>query len=165
VPGDPEGTKGISLFAVPKFRFDANGKLGEPNDVSVVGLEEKMGIHGSPTCPLSFGDNNNCRGYLIGERAQGIIHMFQMMNEARIVTGIQGAAGANLAYQMALAYAKDRVQGSKPGSHGKSVPIIDHPDVRRNLMLAKSWSEGLRALLVQASMYASYAEHHPDEAV
>lgn len=164
VPGDPDGTKGISLFAVPKFRFDSTGKLGERNDVSVVGIEEKMGIHGSPTCALSFGDNDDCRGYLIGKRSQGIVYMFQMMNEARIVTGIQGAAGANLSYQLALAYAKERVQGTKPGSK-ESVRIIEHPDVRRNLMLAKSWAEGLRALLLQASVYASYAEHHPDEAV
>lgn len=165
VAGDPSGTKGISLFAVPKRRFDAAGKLGEVNDVAVTAIEEKMGIHGSPTCALSFGENGDCRGYLIGKRCEGIIYMFQMMNEARIICGVQGAAAANTAYQYALAFAKDRVQGpSFTENTGESVPIINHPDVRRNLMLSKAWAEGLRSMLVQTAMYATYAEHHPDEA-
>ena len=164
VPGDAPGTKGISLFAVPKYRFDDNGGIGEANDVAVTAIEHKMGIHASPTCSLAFGDNDGCEGYLIGERQQGIIYMFQMMNEARIVCGIQGSASANASYQLALAYAKERIQGSSlKGRDGASVPIIEHPDVRRNLMLCKTYSEGIRALLIQSAVNADLALHHTDK--
>ncbi|MEL6759044.1 MAG: acyl-CoA dehydrogenase [Myxococcota bacterium] len=165
VEGDPAGTKGLSLFLVPRTRFDAQGNLGEDNDVLCTGIEHKMGLHGSATCQLAFGDNENCRGYLVGEQGKGINAMFQMMNEARLVTGLQGTAAANFAYQLALAYAKDRKQGAKvsePG--GESVTIVEHPDVRRNLMLCKAISEGTRALALQGGFWADLAEHHEDEA-
>ncbi len=165
-PGDPAGTKGISLFAVPKYKFDADGNIGGPNDVTVTAIEHKMGIHASPTCALSFGDNDDCEGWLIGEQCQGIVYMFQMMNEARIYCGVQGSAMANAAYQLALAYAKERVQGAKVtdrDENAKAVTIIDHPDVRRNLMLCKAWSEGIRALLFESAVYADHARFHPDE--
>ncbi len=166
VPGDAAGTRGISLFMVPKHRFDAQGKITGPNDVTTAGIEHKMGIHGSPTCSLSFGDNGACEGYLVGEQSRGIVYMFQMMNEARITCGVQGAAAANASYQLALAYAKERVQGPKVTDRSpepKSVPIIEHPDVRRNLLLAKSISEGIRALLLQTAIYADLAEHAASE--
>ena len=166
IPGDAPGTKGISLFLVPKHRYDADGKLTGPNDVVCTALEHKMGIHGSSTCALSFGDNGECRGVLVGERSKGIVAMFQMMNEARISCGVQGSAVANACYQTALAYAKERVQGAKitkvRDPEAKSVRIIEHPDVRRNLLTSKAYGEGLRALLFQAAIYADLAEYHPD---
>lgn len=164
VQGDPAGSKGLSLFLVPKIRFDAQGALGESNDVVCTGIEHKMGIHGSATCSLSFGDNGECRGYLIGEQGKGLNAMFQMMNEARLVCGIQGTAAANFAYQLALSYAKERKQGAKlTEPNGEEVAIIEHPDVRRNLMLCKSISEGTRALAIQCGFWAEFAESHPDE--
>ncbi len=165
VEGDPQGTKGISLFAVPKFRFDATGKLGAKNDVTVSGIEHKMGINGSATCALSFGDNDACEGILIGERAQGIVYMFQMMNEARLACGIQGVAIGNYAYQLALAYAKERVQSPKLTDRGvnpQSVVITEHPDVRRNLMFCRALGEGIRALLTQTAFHAEHAETAED---
>ena len=119
-------------------------------------------------CALSFGENDSCEGYLIGEQSKGIVYMFQMMNEARIATAVQGSASANASYQLALAYAKERVQGSKVTDRSdgaKPVSILEHPDVRRNLMLCKAYSEGLRALLVQAAFYADRAWHADDEEV
>lgn len=165
--GDPEGIKGISLFIVPKIRVDAKGKLGELNDMAVTGVEHKMGINASATCALSFGDNGNCRGWLVGERRQGIIYMFQMMNEARLITGLQGEAIGNVAYQTALAYAKERKQGPKVtdrNKDAKAVAIIEHPDVRRTLMTMKAYGEGLRALLLSAAMRADVHKHSKDEA-
>ncbi|MEZ4271953.1 MAG: acyl-CoA dehydrogenase family protein [Myxococcota bacterium] len=165
VPGDPKGTKGISLFAVPKLRFDEQGKVIGPNDVTCTTIEEKMGIHGSPTCALGFGEHDDCQGYLIGERSHGIIYMFQMMNEARIVCGVQGVAVANAAYQAALHYAKERLQGTRlteRSPDASPVAIIEHPDVRRNLLLCKAFAEGCRALLMRTAFYAERAERHPD---
>ena len=168
VPGDPAGTKGISLFAVPRLKIDEDGNVGELNDVKVTALEHKMGIHAAPTCALAFGEDDGCEGYLIGERSRGIVYMFQMMNEARVACGVQGSASANTAYQWALAFAKERVQGTKVTDRSPdaaSVAIIEHPDVRRNLLLCKAQSEGLRALLVQAAIFSDRAHNHPDEAV
>ncbi len=165
--GDPAGIKGISLFAVPKKRFDATGAITGPNDVAVTAIEHKMGINGSSTCSLAFGDNKDCRGYLIGERCKGIVYMFQMMNEARIVCGLQGVALASTAYESALSYAKERVQGTKVTDRSPDAPqvtIIDHPDVRRNLMIAKSIGEGARAMILQASLYSDGARFSNDEA-
>ena len=167
VEGDVSGTKGISLFAVPKFRIGPKGEVGERNDVKVTGIEHKMGIHASPTCALAFGEDGDCRGWLIGEQSKGIVYMFQMMNEFRLLTGAQGAGLANAAYQFALQYAKERIQGAKLTDRtpdAKSVAIIEHPDVRRNLLMAKSISEGLRVLLAQNAAYAEDARNHPDEA-
>ncbi len=147
VEGDPPGTKGISLFVVPKLRVKADGTLGEGNDVKTVNLEHKMGIKGSATATLSFGDNNGCLGYLLGEQRKGMAMMFQMMNEARIACGLQGQAVAATAYECALDYAKQRVQG------GNNF-IISYPDVRRMLITMKAYAEGMRALL----LYSSYID-------
>ena len=163
IPGDPEGTKGISLFIVPKVRPGD----GEFNDVQVTNLEEKMGIHASPTCAVSFGDDGDCRGWLIGERCKGIVYMFQMMNEARIACGLQGVALGNAAYQLALDYAKERTQGSKVTDRSpdaKAVAIIEHPDVRRNLMTMKAYGEAIRALLYNTAVLADIAHHSDDDA-
>ncbi|MCC6273133.1 MAG: acyl-CoA dehydrogenase family protein, partial [Deltaproteobacteria bacterium] len=147
VEGDPAGTKGISLFVVPKFRVKDDGSLGEWNDVKTVNIEHKMGIKGSSTCTLSFGDNGSCIGYLLGEQRKGMAMMFQMMNEARIACGLQGAAASSAAYESALEYAKVRTQG------GKTL-IVDYPDVRRMLITMKAYTEGMRALL----LYSAYLD-------
>lgn len=167
VPGDPAGIKGISLFVVPKVRVDADGNLLESNDVTVSGVEHKMGIHASATCSLSFGDKGECQGYLVGERCKGIVYMFQMMNEARVVTGLQGSAIGNAAYQAALAYAKERKQGPKVTDrdpNAQSVAIIEHPDVRRNLMTMKVHGESIRALCYRIAALSDVAHYSDDEA-
>ncbi|MBA2664171.1 MAG: acyl-CoA dehydrogenase [Bradymonadaceae bacterium] len=166
VPGDPAGSRGISLFIVPKLRVGADGTIGESNDMRVTGIEEKMGIHASPTCSLSFGDEGQCRGYLVGERCRGLQYMFQMMNEARLVTGLQGVAIGNAAFQAALAYAKERAQGPKVtdrSADAKSVAIIEHPDVRRNLMTMKAYGEAIRAMLFNTAYLSDVALYGNDE--
>lgn len=148
IEGDPEGTKGISIFIVPKIWVNEDGTLGEPNDVVVTGIEKKMGLHGSPTCSVSLGSKGKCRGLLLGSPRQGMEIMFHMMNEVRLEVGTQAFGSASLAYQLALDYAKERRQGSsllKKG--GGQVTIIEHPDVRRMLLRMKSYVEGLRALV------------------
>lgn len=163
VKGDPAGTKGISLFAVPRLDVGPDGKIGAFNNVAVTRIEEKMGIHGSATCQIAFGSDAPARGYLVGERCNGLPYMFQMMNEARIMCGEQGIALANAAYQEALAYARDRKQGPDlENLNGGSVEIIRHPDVKRNLLFAKAWAEGTRAMLAQAAWWADMAEHGTD---
>ena len=151
VEGDPEGSKGLSIFIVPKLRLDASGQPTIPNDVFCAGIEEKMGIHGSVTTTMKFGENGGCEGWLIGERRQGIEIMFEIMNEERVVVGQQGQALAASAYGLALLYSKQRHQGSSIAA-GKSitpekVAIIEHPDVRRMLLTVKAQSEAARALL------------------
>ncbi len=151
IEGDPDGVKGLSIFIVPKLRLDGDGQPTIPNDVFCAGIEEKMGIHGSVTTTMKFGENGGCEGYLIGEPRQGISIMFDIMNEERVVVGQQGQALAATAYGLALRYAKERVQGSSIAK-GKSltqdkVAIIEHPDVRRMLLTVKSQSEAARALL------------------
>jgi alkylation response protein AidB-like acyl-CoA dehydrogenase len=153
VDGAPAGTKGLTLFIVPRMLFDANGANTKSNDVAIASLEHKMGINGSATCVVTFGDNGSCIGYPVGgeERLnQGMAQMFKMMNTARIAVGIQGVAVASTAYLNALDYAKDRKQGSAI-THWKDasaprVPIIEHADVRRMLLHMKSMVEGIRAL-------------------
>ena len=149
VEGAPPGTKGLSLFIIPKLRPE-NGQLVD-NDVNCGGIEHKMGIHGSSTCTLNFGENNNCIGYLLGQENQGMRIMFQMMNESRLFIGMQGQSHASAAYLYALQYAKERTQGSEVSRirdpNAPRVAIINHPDVRRMLMFMKSVTEGLRALL------------------
>jgi len=149
IEGAPQGTKGLSLFIVPKLRPE-NGQLVD-NDVNCGGIEHKMGIHGSATCTLNFGENNNCVGYLLGGENQGMRIMFQMMNESRLFVGMQGQSHASAAYLHALQYAKERTQGSDMSRlkdpTAPKVAIINHPDVRRMLMFMKSVTEGLRALL------------------
>ena len=146
-PGGGEGTKGISLFIVPKFLVNADGSLGERNGVSVGALEEKMGIHGNATCVMNFDD---AKGWLLGELHKGMRAMFTMMNEARLGVGLQGYACAVPAYQNAVAYAKDRLQGravtGAQNAAGAADPLIVHPDIRRSLMDQKSFLEGARML-------------------
>ncbi len=164
--GDPEGIKGISLFVVPKFRADENGNIGDFNDVNVTGIEHKMGIKASPTCSLAFGDKGECRGWLIGERCHGIMYMFQMMNEARLVTGMQGVAIGNAAYQLALDYARERKQGAEATNRdpaAKSVEIINHPDVRRNLLFMKAHGEAIRGMVYKACINVDLSEHSGNE--
>ncbi|HQO02740.1 MAG TPA: acyl-CoA dehydrogenase [Spirochaetota bacterium] len=151
IEGDPAGTKGISIFLVPKFMVNDDGSLGARNDVHVTGIEHKMGLKGSATCSMSFGDNGNCYGELLGEERQGMKIMFQMMNEARIGMGLQGASTASVAYLHGLNYAKDRVQSTSikdmMNPDAKPVAIINHPDVRRMLIWMKSHVEAMRALV------------------
>jgi len=146
-PDAPEGVKGISLFIVPKIMVDADGNLGDTNDIRCVSLEHKLGIHGSPTAVMAYGDNGGAIGYLVGEENQGLIYMFTMMNAARLSVGLEGLGIAERAYQQALAYANERIQGRPVGAKtGDRVPIIHHPDVRRMLMTMKSQIEAMRAL-------------------
>jgi len=165
IEGAPAGVRGISLFLVPKIRVNPDGSLGEPNDVSCIAIEKKMGLHGSPTCQLAFGENDQCLGFLVGEPNQGLPYMFQMMNEARISVGIQALAQAAAAYEQALAYCKERIQGPDIGERkGPNVTIIRHPDVRRMLLSMKSMVEGLRALIYLSGYYYDLARIHPDPA-
>ncbi len=150
-PDAPPGTKGISLFLVPKYRLDANGKPGEFNDVRVVSIEHKMGLHASPTCVLSFGDNGDCVGELIGPELGGMRAMFTMMNNARLNVGLQGVQVAERATQRAVAYARDRVQSARAGHSREPVAIIEHPDVRRMLMRMKAQTMAARALVYLAA--------------
>jgi len=151
IEGAPAGTDGISLFLVPKIWVNDDGSLGGPNDVICTGVEEKMGIHGNATCALSLGSKGQCRGTLLGEENKGMRAMFLMMNEARLLVGMQGLACASPAYVYAVNYARQRVQGrhlSKiEDKAAPSVPIIEHPDVRRMLMTMKTYVEGMRSLL------------------
>lgn len=150
VEGAPVGTKGISIFIVPKIWVNADGSLGEPNDVVCTGIEEKMGIHGSATCSLALGGKGKCRGYLLGEENKGMRIMFHMMNEARLDVGFQGIVAASTAYLYALNYARERLQGRELGAGkeaAEQVPIIRHPDVRRMLLWMKSHVEGMRSLV------------------
>ena len=149
LPDAPGGVKGISLFVVPKFLLDENGRPGERNDVYCVGIEHKLGIHGSPTCTLSFGDSGGAIGYLVGQPNQGLKAMFTMMNEARQGVGIQGLGVSERSYQQAVVYAKERLQGTR--SDGSRYPIFEFPDVRRMLMLMKSGTEAMRALAFLAA--------------
>ncbi len=149
VPGGPEGIKGVSLFIVPKFLVDDEGNIGARNGVTVGSIEEKMGIHGNSTCVLNY---DEAEGYLIGDLNKGMRAMFTMMNEARLGVGMQGLAQAEVAYQNALAYAKDRLQGRAvtgvENPDGPADPLIVHPDIRRSLMDQKSFVEGARAFIL-----------------
>ncbi|WP_285712411.1 acyl-CoA dehydrogenase [Erythrobacter oryzae] len=148
LPGAPEGSRGISLFVVPKYHVNADGSLGPKNDLRCVSLEHKLGINASPTCVMSYGDNGECIGELVGAPNKGLAAMFTMMNNARINVGNQGAQIAERATQQALAYARDRVQSARAGSPDKTpVAIIEHPDVRRMILRMKALTEGVRALL------------------
>jgi alkylation response protein AidB-like acyl-CoA dehydrogenase len=147
-PDAPAGTRGISLFLVPKYRLDADGKPGDFNDVRVVSIEHKMGLHASPTCVLSFGDNGDCVGELIGAEHAGMRAMFTMMNNARINVGLQGVQVGEIATQRAVAYARERVQSARATAPGAGpVAIIEHPDVRRMLMRMKAETQAIRALV------------------
>src|SRR5688572_5021735 len=166
-PHAPPGTKGISCFIVPKHLINDDGSLGARNDVTCVSIEHKMGIKASPTCVLSFGDaGEGAVGYLIGEESAGMRYMFTMMNNARVSVGVEGLSLAERAYQMALAYAKERRQGRAPGAPaGEQSAIIDHPDVRRMLLTQKACIEALRGILYLNAAAMDRAAHHGDEAV
>ncbi|WP_341644748.1 acyl-CoA dehydrogenase [Thauera sp. SDU_THAU2] len=166
LPDAPEGVKGISLFVVPKFLVNADGSLGARNDVHCVSIEHKLGIHASPTAVLAFGDKGGAIGTLVGEPNRGLEYMFIMMNEARFAVGMEGLALSERAYQHALQYAKDRIQGTEAGVRGgPKVSIIHHADVRRLLMNMKSKTEAMRALAYVVAAATDKAHHHPDEAV
>lgn len=173
IPGAPEGVKGISLFVVPKFLVNKDGRLGARNDVHCVSIEHKLGIKASPTAVLQYGDGTAAKdvngtgpgavGYLVGEENRGLEYMFIMMNAARYAVGVQGIAVAERAYQQAVAYARERVQ-SRPvdGSMPSAAPIIHHPDVRRMLMTMRAYTEGCRAMASVAAAAYDAAHHHPD---
>jgi len=163
-PDAPEGVKGISLFVVPKFLVNADGSLGERNDVQCVSIEHKLGIKASPTAVLQFGDHGGAIGYLVGEENRGLEYMFVMMNAARFAVGMQGIAVAERAYQKAVQYAKDRVQSRDLAGSPGPVAIIHQPDVKRMLMTMRAYTEACRALAYYAA--AAYDAQHaaPDEA-
>ncbi len=164
-PHAPEGVKGISLFIVPKFVPKADGEPGERNDIRCVSIEHKLGIHGSPTCVLAYGDEKGAIGYRVGEENRGLEYMFTMMNHARLGVGLEGIALAERAYQHALEYAKTRVQGREIGQRsGDRVTIIHHPDVRRMLLSMKAQTEAMRALAYFAAALLDRSKYHPDAA-
>ena len=145
LPDAPEGTRGISLFVVPKYLVNDDGSIGERNDVHCSGVEHKLGIHASPTCVMSFGENDGAVGYLVGELNQGLKIMFIMMNAARLAVGVHGAAVAEAATQKAIEYSRERRQGkSKDTPAGEMTEIISHPDVRRTLMSMKALTAAAR---------------------
>ena len=154
VKGAPAGTRGLSLFLVPKIKVNPDGSPGEGNDVTTVSIEKKMGVKGAPLCQLSFGEGGRCIGELVGKETHGMAIFFTMMNEARLINGRHASAIAATAYLHALAYARERLQGTEIGAPKDSgqVPIIKHPDVRRMLLHMKAYTEGIRALV----FYASY---------
>ncbi len=160
LPDAPQGVKGISLFLVPKFLLDENGRPGKRNDAYCVGLEHKLGIHGSPTCTLNFGDNGGAVAYLVGKPNQGLSAMFTMMNEARQGVGIQGLGVSERSYQQAAAFARERLQGTR--SDGSRYPIIEFPDVRRMLMVMRSATEAMRGLAYFAGAESDRAHHASD---
>ncbi len=149
IEGAPAGTPGISLFLVPKYRVNDDGTPGEFNDVVCTGIEEKMGLHGNSTCTLTLGGRGNCIGTLLGQENKGMRAMFLMMNEARQLVGLQGFGVATASYMYAVNYARERIQGKhlKSGKDGPSVPIIQHPDVRRQLLTMKAYVDGMRSLI------------------
>jgi alkylation response protein AidB-like acyl-CoA dehydrogenase len=165
IEGAPEGVKGISLFVIPKFLVKADGTIGERNDVKCVSIEHKLGIHASPTAVLAFGEKEGAIGYLVGEANRGLEYMFIMMNAARLAVGLEGVAIAERAYQRALGWSRERLQGKPVGVQGaKTSPIVQHPDVKRMLLTMKSTTEATRALAYWTSAILDRARKHPDEA-
>ena len=154
LPDAPEGSRGISLFLVPKFLVNEDGSLGDRNDAYPVSVEHKLGIHGSPTCVMAYGDNGGAIGYLVGEENQGLACMFTMMNEARLKVGLQGLGASEGAYQKAVAYARERVQGG--------VPIIQHADVKRMLLTMRALNEAMRALAYSEAVTMDLAHAGPE---
>ena len=163
IPGGPAGTKGISLFLVPKFNVNENGSIGTRNGVNTLSIESKMGIKGSPTCVLNF---ENAKGFLIGQENKGLSSMFTMMNLERIIVGIQGLGIAETAYQNSLTYARERKQGKSNNNKGnKTDEIIEHADIRRSLLNMKSIIEGQRSLAFWLSQKIDVSLNHPNEEV
>ncbi|MCK5622901.1 MAG: acyl-CoA dehydrogenase [Alphaproteobacteria bacterium] len=160
-PDAPAGVKGISLFIVPKVMVNPDGSPGGRNDLRCVSLEEKLGIHGSPTCVMAYGDNEGAVGYLVGEENRGMEYMFTMMNNARISVGLEGVSIAERAYQQARAYARERVQGKTVGNGGGA--IIGHPDVRRMLMTMRALTEATRAVTYDLAAMLDISNRHKEE--
>lgn len=168
IEGAPAGTKGISIFLVPKFWVHEDGSMGERNDIYCTGVEEKMGIHSSSTCSMAMGSRGNCRGLLLGKENEGMKIMFHMMNHARLVVGLQGFSYASGAYLSALNYARERIQGRDIGAGKKPeaepVAIINHPDVRRMLLWMKSHVDGMRSIIYYVARWFDIAKSSEDEA-
>jgi len=165
IKGAPAGVKGISLFVVPKYRVGLQGEL-EPNDIVCTGIEHKLGYKGCPACQLAMGDNNDCRGYLVGEPGRGLSYMFQMMNEERINVGSGALAKATAAYYASLEYCKERRQGRKlsdKNPDSPQTPIIDHADIKRLLLFQRAVAEGSLALALQVSKYMDLARVGVDQ--
>jgi alkylation response protein AidB-like acyl-CoA dehydrogenase len=159
-PEAPAGTRGISLFLVPKYLVNDDGSLGARNDVECVGVEHKIGIHASPTCVMAYGEQRGAVAYLVGDLNEGMHCMFTMMNDARLHVGLEGLGLSVRAYQQALDYARTRRQGRAPGApRGESSPIIDHPDIRRMLLTMKANIEAMRALILDTAAAGDRAEH------
>src|SRR5258707_4947479 len=153
VAGAPDGTKGLSLFLIPKFLVNPDGRLGARNDLRANSIEHKLGLHASPTCHMVYGDNGGCVGYLVGEENRGMAAMFAMMNEARLAVGLQGVAIAETATQQAIAYARERRQGRSPGmAPTELLPIIAHVDVRRMLLTMRSLTRAARAICLATAV-------------
>jgi hypothetical protein len=164
VSGAPEGVRGISLFAVPKFLVEADGSIGARNDIQCLSIEHKLGIHASPTCVLAFGQNGGAVAELVGEENRGLEYMFIMMNAARFSVGLEGVGLSERAFQTALSYARERIQSTEAGVRGGArVPIVRHPDVRRMLLLMKSQTEAMRALSAVVAVSLDTARVHPSE--
>jgi butyryl-CoA dehydrogenase len=164
LPDAPAGTKGISLFLVPKFLPNPDGSLGARNDVRAHSIEHKLGIHASPTCTMVYGDNGGAVGFLVGEENRGMACMFTMMNQARLAVGLQGVAIAERATQQALAYARERKQGHATGAAAGSSPIIAHPDVKRMLLTMRASTRAARAICYATAVALDRAERSTDEA-
>ena len=163
-PDAPAGVKGISLFLVPKFLLNDDGTPGARNDARCVSIEHKLGIHASPTCVMSFGDNDGAVGYLVGEENRGLMYMFTMMNQARLAVGIEGYAVAEMAYQQALAFSRDRKQGPVLlGKDSGEEGIVNHPDVRRMLMTMRSQVEVARVMAYDCAAAFDFSGNHTDE--
>ena len=160
LPDAPEGTQGISMFLVPKYLVNSDGSLGRRNDVKVAGIERKLGIHGSPTCTMIYGDNGGAVGYLVGPENKGLMCMFSMMNNARLSVGHQGVAVGERAYQPAVSFAQQRLQGQSADAEGRS-PIIHHPDVKRMLHTMRALTEGGRAMSFYTIAAEDRSKHRP----
>ena len=166
LPDGPQGTKGISLFLIPKFLVNADGSLGARNDIYASGVEHKLGMHASPTCTMTMGDDGGAIGYLIGEEHRGMLCMFTMMNQARLGVGLEGVGIADRAYQQALAYAQDRRQGRSVGSKSEGMePILVHPDVKRNLLQMRALTAAARTICYSTAVALDVAARTTDASV
>src|SRR4030095_12159301 len=165
-PDAPEGVQCISLFVVPKFLVNADGSLGARNDVQCVSIEHKLGIHASPTAVLAYGDHGGAIGYLVGEENRGLEYMFIMMNLARFSVGMEGVGISDRAYQRAVGYARDRIQGKAVGSDkgAKGATIIEHPDIRRMLMTMRAYTESARAVAYVTAAALDNSRHNTEHA-
>jgi acyl-CoA dehydrogenase len=164
LPDAPPGTKGLSLFLIPKFLPNADGSPGRRNDARAHSIEHKLGIHASPTCTMVYGDHGGATGFLVGEENRGMVCMFTMMNQARLSVALQGVAIAERATQQALAYARERKQGRAPGVESGSSPIIAHPDVKRMLLTMRALARSARALSYATAVAIDHAQRSPDAA-